>query len=258
MRGRLLRARRTARPANNSLERTRLACGDLERVLPAKVRENESAVARAAGRLSSKPLDAAKEGAMEYEELKSELQAIVALCETIPEAYRLKSFEILLAARIAPQRPAARAPAEAREQGAVTPPAEEEKVPTPAQVRVFMQRNSISEQLLPAVFLFAGGDLHFIKEPAPPSVAEGQIQWALLLALKSGILNNNIAVDPEDVRSICQEKGFYDGPNFAAIFKRPSNAKLFKGLLEPQGEARSLSPEGEAELAKLLRALAGA
>jgi hypothetical protein len=46
-------------PPNNSLERTRLACGKLESLLLAKWRENESAVARAAGRLSSRPLCAA-------------------------------------------------------------------------------------------------------------------------------------------------------------------------------------------------------
>ena len=36
---------------NNSLQLTRLACGKLERDLPARWRENESTVARAAGQL---------------------------------------------------------------------------------------------------------------------------------------------------------------------------------------------------------------
>ena len=40
---------------NNSLQLTRLACGKLERDLPAGMRENEWAVARAAGQLSSEP-----------------------------------------------------------------------------------------------------------------------------------------------------------------------------------------------------------
>jgi len=43
-------------PANNSLQLTRLACGKSERALPARMRENERAVARAAGQLSSRPL----------------------------------------------------------------------------------------------------------------------------------------------------------------------------------------------------------
>jgi hypothetical protein len=40
---------------NNSLQLTRLACGKLELVLPAKMRESGSAGARAAGQLSSRP-----------------------------------------------------------------------------------------------------------------------------------------------------------------------------------------------------------
>jgi len=45
---------------NNSLQRTRLAGGKLECALPAKLRENESTVARAAGQLSSRPLGGLK------------------------------------------------------------------------------------------------------------------------------------------------------------------------------------------------------
>ena len=41
---------------NNSLQLTRLACGKLERDLPAGMRENGWALARAAGQLSSRPL----------------------------------------------------------------------------------------------------------------------------------------------------------------------------------------------------------
>jgi hypothetical protein len=45
-------------PPNNSLQLTRLACGKLDGAVPARMRGNEGAVARAAGQLSSKPLDA--------------------------------------------------------------------------------------------------------------------------------------------------------------------------------------------------------
>jgi hypothetical protein len=41
---------------NNSLQLTRLACGKLERALPAELRENGRSVAWAAGQLSSRPL----------------------------------------------------------------------------------------------------------------------------------------------------------------------------------------------------------
>jgi hypothetical protein len=58
----MLPRRRINLPANNSLQLTRLACGKLERVLPAELRENGSTVARAAGRLSSRPLGSRSDG----------------------------------------------------------------------------------------------------------------------------------------------------------------------------------------------------
>ncbi|HUW94452.1 MAG TPA: hypothetical protein VMW58_01580 [Anaerolineae bacterium] len=197
---------------------------------------------------------------MQYEEVKSELQSIVELCESIPQSYRNKCFEILLAAFLSSpsRRPVAAGPSGFGVAAGTPGPPEGEKMPLPTQVRVFMSRNDIDEAVLEAVFLYAGGEVHFIREPSPSKVAEAQIQWALLLALKSGMLENTIVVDPEDVRSMCQEKDAYDAANFAANFKRKLTAKLFRGLLEPHGESRGLTDEGERELAKLLNTLAGA
>jgi len=47
-------------PPNNSLQLTRLACGKMERDLPARLRENGWTVARAARQLSSRPLGCAR------------------------------------------------------------------------------------------------------------------------------------------------------------------------------------------------------
>ena len=101
-------------------------------------------------------------------------------------------------------------------------------------------------------------EVHFLKEPGGTSIAQGQIAWALLLALKSALETNNFVVDPEDVRSICQDKGFYDKANFSAHFKKQNNAKLFKGQLEAQGEARALTTDGQTALASVIRTLAAA
>jgi hypothetical protein len=77
-----------------------------------------------------------------------------------------------------------------------------------------------------------------------------------LLSLKSGILNNSLKVDPEEVRSMVQEKGFYDSANYATNFKKPKYAALFRAALEPQGESQSLSADGETALAELIKSLA--
>jgi len=70
--------------------------------------------------------------------------------------------------------------------------------------------------------------LHCIKEPSHGQAARGQIEWALLLALKNGILNNSLKADPEEVRSMVQDKGYYDSANFSANFRKPKYANYFK------------------------------
>jgi len=196
---------------------------------------------------------------VDYEALKSELQAISDLAATVPAPFRERCFEILLQHLLAgvasPSKPAAGETDHTPPSPAVPPGGT--KIPTPAQVRVFMQKTNVTESDLCRIFLFEDGELHFVKEPATQKVAQGQIEWALLIALKNGILTNSLSVDPEDVRSICQEKGFYDRANFAAIFKRPNNLALFKGPLEPQGSAQMLSNEGQEALGRLVKSLAG-
>jgi len=75
-------------------------------------------------------------------------------------------------------------------------------------------------------------------------------------ALAGAQERNVISVDPEDVRSICQEKGFYDKANFIKNFKTPKNAALFQGQMDAQGGPQKLSTEGQKELAKLIKELA--
>jgi len=116
-------------------------------------------------------------------------------------------------------------------------------------------RNNLGEDTIEKLVLVEGGEVHFIREPRNVANAVGQIQWALLLALRSAIMGGGFETDPEAVRSICIEKGFYDKANFAAVFKRKQNASLFKEEMVPQGPSRSLSDEGEVELGNLVRTL---
>jgi hypothetical protein len=196
---------------------------------------------------------------MDYEKLQVELKRVVELTEALPEPYRIRCFELLLnnflfEQRVEKQGPLREKPPKREFDAGVD---EQSKLPLTAQLRVFMTRNKITDEQLNTVCIYADNQVHFLKEPPAPTIAEGQIQWALLLTLKSAIEANSFSVDPEAVRSICQDKGFYDSANFSTIFKRESNKKLFKGLLEPQGEAQQLSLDGEAELASLLKSMAG-
>jgi hypothetical protein len=186
---------------------------------------------------------------MDYEKLKTALKEIVEVAETVPEPYRVKCFEMLLNLRLGNEAPTP--------PGQVTPPPPpgpgDTRLPIPAQLRLLMQRTELTEAEIQKVIMFADNDVHFIREPTGLKIAEGQIAWALLIALKNCILSNSLAVDPETVRSVCQDKGYYDKANFAAIFKRPQYAKLFKGAMEKQGQPQTLTNDGQIELAKLIR-----
>jgi hypothetical protein len=71
------------------------------------------------------------------------------------------------------------------------------------------------------------------------------------------ILADSSEVDPEDVRSICKEKGFYDRTNFTKNFKANPYVSYYKNLMEAQGKAQALTQEGQVALAELIKELAG-
>ncbi len=208
---------------------------------------------------------------MDYQKLKEEIKEIAAIAADVPEPFRDKCFEILLNNLIgkpvstsplstAAAIPQQEAPAASRGSvGADTGTANDgAALPKPSEIRVFMTKTGVTEDELKRVVMFDDGEIHFLREPAPAKIAQGQIEWALLLALKNAFEKNEFAVDPEDVRSICQEKGFYDNANFAANFKLPKNAELFRGPMKGQGEAQPLTSDGHTALARVIKSLAGA
>ncbi len=193
---------------------------------------------------------------MDYPKLKKEIKEIADIAAGVPDAFKEKCFEVLLnhllQGSIPPPPP--KVDSGHPPKGDQPPPAVE--LPITTQLRVFMQKNLVSEEELKAVLMVADNEVHFLREPSPGKVVNGQIHWALLLALKNCILNNELTVDPEEIRSVCQNKGFYDAANFAANFKKAKYLKFFKGPMERQGDPQGLTSEGQTELAKVIRQLA--
>lgn len=202
---------------------------------------------------------------MKYDELKEEIKAIADIASSVPEGFRDKCFELLLTNLVnttskppRDSKPPASEKEIPEELNPPKPPAGEGESPIPmkAQVRVVMRRGNVTQAELESILFYEGGAVHFIQEPHNVPNAQGQIEWALLLALKNAIENDSLSADPEAVRSVCQEKGFYDRGNFATIFKRSNNAGLFKEPLEPQGAPEPLTVEGQDALARLIKRLA--
>jgi hypothetical protein len=208
---------------------------------------------------------------MKYSELKDEIREIAEIANSVPEAFRAQCFATLLEHLLASSAPAAdqqAAAMPAAQPAQATPPATPpssgtpasngSSIPTPSQIKLFMSKTGVTVTELASIVLYEDNEVHFIKEPTTAKISRGQIEWALLLALKNGISNNAFSVDPEELRSICQEKGFYDQTNFIKNFKPQSTATLFTGAMEKQGAAQKLSNDGLAELGKLIKELSAA
>lgn len=201
---------------------------------------------------------------MDIEKLKAQVKEIGGIANSVPEPFREKCFELLLSQLIkeaAPRVGERGAGAAAGGDAGDSPTDEVESgsgtIPMTTTLRLFTKKTGVSVDELEKVLMFDEGEVHFIREPDSGAVSKGQIEWALLLALKNGIENDRLAADPEAVRSIVQEKGYYDKGNFASNFKKPGYAKLFKKALAPQGEAEPLTGDGQEALAKLIKRMAG-
>jgi uncharacterized protein YcgL (UPF0745 family) len=197
---------------------------------------------------------------VKYEDLKQEIKEITSIAESVPEAFREKCFELLLNKVLA--RETRHKPDEV-EKGKLKHEESEldraghgpSTLSLQGQVKAFMRRRDITPEQMETLLMIENGEVHFLKEPSHGEAKRGQNEWALLLALKSGLLNNILKADPEDVRSIVQEKGFYNATNFATNFKGDRYSGYFKEPLRTQGTAQPLTPEGEKALAELIKTL---
>jgi hypothetical protein len=195
---------------------------------------------------------------MDYKGLKAELKEMADIAAAVPEPFREKCFEILLRHFLEHAAPSKTAEPKSPQDKPVDRELEKfvgTKIPVKAHLRAFMQRTGVTLEQLQQLVILEGEEVHFIHEPAHQKVTRGQMEWALLLSLKQALMSNEFSTDPEDVRSICQEKGFYDKGNFAATFRRPPGDAYFKQPLQPQGPRQTLSNDGQTALAELIRTL---
>ncbi|HWR13839.1 MAG TPA: hypothetical protein VN577_03365 [Terriglobales bacterium] len=216
---------------------------------------------------------------MNIDEFKAQVKDIAELSATVPEPFREKCFEVLLQHLIRQADSdwdSARGSREVKKRvetaeedagnesgGNAETPDASEPVSSEAvlrlnsALRVFMRRTKVTQADIEKVVMVEGNQVYFLKEPTTSKVAQGQLEWSLLTALKNGILRGSFTADAEEIRSICQEKGFYDQGNFAAIFKRDRMKGLFKAPLEKQGDPQPLTNDGLDALGNLLKELGG-
>lgn len=72
---------------------------------------------------------------------------------------------------------------------------------------------------------------------------------AMLVALKNGIATNNFSVDPESVRSICQEKDATTQPTLSRTLRRLKTRPFFRGKWKRRVKLRSYPLKAKKSLA---------
>ncbi|HVJ39965.1 MAG TPA: hypothetical protein VM639_00650 [Dongiaceae bacterium] len=196
---------------------------------------------------------------MDYAKLKAELVEIVEVSSQVPEEFRSQCFAMLFD-RLLKESSGGTSKNNIKEDAeneSENGSSNQGEAPlrTSGSFKAFMKRTKLEQKTLESVVMLEGNEVHFLVEPSHNKLAKGTLEWALLLALKNGLVAGTLSTDPETLRSVVQEKGFYDRPNFATGLKSEKYKEYFKGPLEYQGEARVLTPSGEQALAKLMQDL---
>lgn len=178
-----------------------------------------------------------------------QLKHVVELANTVPQEFRIKCFELLLANMLQSSSPPA----------AVAPPTQQPPSPKstakpfvlPIDVRAFLSQFRLDESKIWSLFLVEENEVHPIYQLHTVKKAKAQIQLALLMTLQNALRGDQFQVGIEDLRTSCTENKVYDSPNFNAVLRQ--NKALFKVVDKEQ--PLTLSPEGKSELADLIEDL---
>lgn len=202
---------------------------------------------------------------MNYAELKKEIQEIVKIAQSVPEEFRNKCFEVLLGRWIdsseSHQVPGQDSGCADRVEAGDTASSGLRPIPNHTAIAAFTQKTQVTKNdLVKVLYIDKSGIVQFYNDPSATGMAEGVINWALLQALRNAVTNKFFEVDPEELRSVCQEKGCYDPKqtgNFWRTLSQDKNKRLFNGVLKANGEPKRLTPDGQDKLAELLRSMMG-
>jgi hypothetical protein len=193
---------------------------------------------------------------MDFKQLKADIKEISEIASSAPEPFRNKCFEVLLTTLLAEHGGGKKEEKKQEDEKDDTKPTGS-GVPMNSQLRLLIKKTAVTEEDLNKVVMAENGEVHFIQEPHPGKIREGQLEWALLMALKTTILKNAMEADPEEIRSKCIDAGFYDKANFSGNFKSTKFTNFFKETLVSQGKPVALTPAGQDALGELIKRLAG-
>jgi hypothetical protein len=184
--------------------------------------------------------------AMGEDVLKEQVGQAIEIASELPKEYRAACFAVLLHTMMNQK---------VGQLGEGQQPKAGEEHEAQNCLAVVMNRLQVTEPEIRAVVDLDEGRCAFIRGPSGAPTSRAQIAWALLGALRSGLLTGKFEVDAEYVRELSQEAGCYDGQAFASNFKAGYCARYFDGPVRVHSDPRELTPAGEAALGRLIQSI---
>lgn len=192
---------------------------------------------------------------MGNEDLESKIKEFIEIADKFDERYRQKIFEVLLTSYLR----GTQAPEEVSEKVEIVAPTltltPTQKFVIPIGVKAVLQQYNVPEEDIEKLFVIEGNEIQPKFKITTTNKSDAQLQVAMLTALENALRpGGKFEFSMETVRTRCKgDYAIYDSANFKKHFK--DNAKLFKNLDDE--EHVELSPDGKAELADVILAVAG-
>jgi hypothetical protein len=182
--------------------------------------------------------------AIEYEKFRKTIEDIIKFTNTIDEVYREKCFEVLLSHYLSNSAGMKNSSLMLEYTNNVSGAQD-----LPSELKVFLQQNSISEEMMNKFFLREKGEVRPIYKITEKKKSIAQIQIAMLTALENALATPKGAFEfsMNTVRRRCVDYNVYDGFDFMFNFK--NRAGLFTSL---DHEVVTLTPIGKTELANII------
>jgi len=177
---------------------------------------------------------------LEKEEFEKIVKEVIELVKDVPDEYRHLTYQVLLAQRLQGSKPAS---GETGVKGAMPWTSS-----VHAEVKAFLKRNDISQEVLENLFLPDGESFVPAYSITTPSSARAQIQIACLASLEHALRDGVFEFSCDDIRRRLTNFGLYDKDHFRAPFKK--NRNLFRSFNDL--EHIQLTSLGVAELARVI------
>lgn len=176
-----------------------------------------------------------------------QLKEISNLAESVPEQFRVKCFELLLAHHLSSHETQTGEKSKKEETHKKTSDHKSTFI-IPIDVKAFLNQYTIDESILSKLFFIENNEIRPIYELSIHKKTKAQISHALIMSLENSLLTGEFKFNVEALRQRCTDKKCLDAPNFMAILKKYKD--FFKSFDSTKDVY--LSTDGKTELADIL------